>query len=303
MQTLIGNNAAKTQFTNYLNHNQANNRPIFLIIIWPEGIGKTSFLRQYTENTLWTYASTDFFRMRDCSKELWKAHSIQVETPDKLKTIPLSETLLYDNKGIREINTRLQQSSLSWKKVLLIENIQRMTNASMNAFLKTCEEPLPNRYLFATAEHESWILPTILSRAMVIKFSPLNQKEMDTYITQTFPELQWEKKEIIEKLAMWKPWTLHAIYEKFQSIPEAFENVTQLLSLLKTKGNRAKKIQYLKFLDENQLLESFQTLLIKEYAENQNSLWAETRIKVKKYISSNVNQENALRYWILSSEN
>ncbi|MBQ7616993.1 hypothetical protein IJS64_03250 [bacterium] len=30
-----------------------------------------------------------------------------------------------------------------------------MTQASMNAFLKTCEEPLPNRFLFATAEHES----------------------------------------------------------------------------------------------------------------------------------------------------
>jgi len=56
---------------------------------------------------------------------------------------------------VRELTNRLRQSSFSGKKVLLVENIQRMTNAAMNAFLKTCEEPLPNRYLFATAEHES----------------------------------------------------------------------------------------------------------------------------------------------------
>jgi hypothetical protein len=67
----------------------------------------------------------------------------------------MDEKTTYENRGVRELTNRLQQSSFSGKKVLLVENIQRMTNAAMNAFLKTCEEPLPNRYLFATAEHES----------------------------------------------------------------------------------------------------------------------------------------------------
>ncbi|MBR6907479.1 hypothetical protein IKN40_03085 [bacterium] len=39
--------------------------------------------------------------------------------------------------------------------MVIIENLQRMTNSAMNAFLKTCEEPLKNRYILATAEHES----------------------------------------------------------------------------------------------------------------------------------------------------
>ncbi len=75
--------------------------------------------------------------------------------PSTLKTIPLENATSYENKGVRELNSRLQQSSLSGKKILLIENLQRMSNAAMNAFLKTCEEPLSKRFLLATAEHES----------------------------------------------------------------------------------------------------------------------------------------------------
>jgi DNA polymerase III gamma/tau subunit len=57
-----------------------------------------------------------------------------------------------------------------------------MTNSAMNAFLKTCEEPLANRCIFATIDHETSILPTILSRAMVIKFQTLSDSEMVEYI-------------------------------------------------------------------------------------------------------------------------
>ena len=95
------------------------------------------------------------YKFNGASIDYSKVHTIQIETPSNLKTIAIEDETIYENKGVREINSRLQQSSLSGKKILLIENLQRMTNAAMNAFLKTCEEPLANRYLFATAEHES----------------------------------------------------------------------------------------------------------------------------------------------------
>jgi len=303
MKALIGNNSSKEQFKNYLAHNQASTRPIFLILIGPEGIWKTSFLRSFAEENLWDHTTTDLFWMRDCSRQLWKPHSIQVEMPDKQKTIQISDTITYDNKGIREVNNRLQQSSLSWKKILLIENLQRMTNAAMNAFLKTCEEPLPNRYILATAEHESWILPTILSRAMIIRFSPLTDEEMNKYISENYPDLQWEKKDFFIKIAMWRPWTFRTIYEKISDVPEIYNTIKELLPLLQKKGNRFKKIQILKQLEEFWFLDTFRSFIVKECTENNNSKWAENRIKIKKYINSNVSQENALRYWILSSEN
>ena len=147
MKELLGNEVQRDQFKNYIEHNQASNKPIFLILIWQEWIGKTTFLRNFAEENLWEYQKTDLFWMKDCSKILWKIHSIQVETPDKQKNIEISESEIYNNKWIRELNTWLQQSSISWRKMVIIENLQRMTNSAMNAFLKTCEEPLKNRYI------------------------------------------------------------------------------------------------------------------------------------------------------------
>lgn len=302
MQQLIWNEPSRAQFRTYIQHNQAHQKPVFLILIGPEGVGKMAFLRKFTEEMLGNMISSDCFWMRDCSSVLWKTHAIQIETPNTLKTISLNDSTLYDNKGVREVNSRLQQSSISGKKVLLIENLQRMTNAAMNAFLKTCEEPLPNRFLFATAEHESWILPTILSRAMIIRFSPLSDTQMQEYLNQELVnriDPNWHK--LLITLAMGKPWTLHLLLEKAEQEPNLFEQINQLFSLMESDNHRNQKIWLLKKMEDYGLLEIIFAVLIKMLAEQGKNDAAEQRIQVKKLINANISQENALRYWILSS--
>ena len=302
MKELLGNEIQREQFKNYIEHNQASNKPIFLILIWQEWIGKTTFLRNFAEENLWDYLKTDLFWMRDCSKTLWKIHSIQVETPDKQKIIEISESEIYDNKWIRELNTWLQQSSISWRKMVIIENLQRMTNSAMNAFLKTCEEPLKNRYILATAEHESWILPTILSRAMVMKFWSLSDEQMEEFVSKNFPDINWEDKKTLIELAMGSPWTFHSIYIQMQEDWELLNEIKKLLSHMKSKWNRTKKVQLLKKMEEKWLLESIQNVLIKEYSESWNVQWIDARIRVKKLIAANVNQENALWDGVLAMD-
>ena len=302
MKELLGNEVQRDQFKNYIEHNQASNKPIFLILIWQEWIGKTTFLRNFAEENLWEYQKTDLFWMKDCSKILWKIHSIQVETPDKQKIIEISESEIYDNKWIRELNTWLQQSSISWRKMVIIENLQRMTNSAMNAFLKTCEEPLKNRYILATAEHESWILPTILSRAMVIKFWSLSDEQMEEFVSKNFPDINWEDKKTLIELAMGSPWTFHSIYIQMQEDWELLDEIKKLLSHMKSKWNRTKKVQLLKKMEEKWLLESIQNVLIKEYSESWNVQWIDARIRVKKLIAANVNQENALWDGVLAMD-
>lgn len=298
---LIGNKKARDQFKSYFSHYQSNSKPVFFVVVWPEWIGKTLFLRSIAQELLWEYLKTDFFWMRDLSNKLWKTHAIQIETPTSLKTIPLDGTTSYENKGIREINGWLQQSSLSWKKILLIENLQRMINAAMNAFLKTCEEPLANRYLFATAEHESWILPTILSRAMVIRFSSLSNDEIKNYLSDTL-SYSWQEKEqeLLIKLSLGKPWILHQLLQQKKENPELFNDIISLFDLMKEQGNFTKKLQLFKKLDGYWILESFITMLIKEKSENEGSDSVEEWIKIKQLLASNITQENALRYGILS---
>ncbi len=303
MQNLIGNDSSKAQFKSFLEHNQAHKKPIFLILIGPEGIGKTAFLRSFAEEMLGNAIHSDFFWMKDCSWTLGKNHAIQIETPTTLKTIPLNETTIYENKGVREINSRLQQSSISGKKVLLIENLQRMTNAAMNAFLKTCEEPLPNRFLFATAEHESWILPTILSRAMLIRFTPLFDAQMQEYLNQELANrIDPSRHKLLITLAMGKPWTLHLLLEKSEQEPDLFEQINQLFSLMEEEGQRTQKIWLLKKMEDYGLLEIIFSTLIKILTEQGKSDSAKQRIQVKKLINANITQENALWYGILSSQ-
>lgn len=59
---------------------------------------------------------------------------------------------------------RLSKTPLHDKKVLHIENIERMTTAASNALLKTLEEPYPNRWIIATSSKPHHILDTIISR-------------------------------------------------------------------------------------------------------------------------------------------
>jgi DNA polymerase III delta prime subunit len=74
----------------------------------------------------------------------------------------------YKDIGTREINSRLQHSPTGQNKILLIKNIERMTISAINAFLKACEEPLPNRIIIATTANKSQILDTVISRAITI---------------------------------------------------------------------------------------------------------------------------------------
>ena len=240
--------------------------------------------------------------MRDFSSQLWKVHTIQIETPSNLKTIAIEDETIYENKGVREINSRLQQSSLSGKKILLIENLQRMTNAAMNAFLKTCEEPLANRYLFATAEHESWILPTILSRAMVIRFSQLSDTEIMNYLSEKL-HYTWEveEQELLVKLSLGKPWVLYYLLKQKEENPDFFHQVLSLFELMKEDGKWTKKLELFKKMNEYGSLDNFITMLIKQDAENGNGKSVEEWIKIKQLLASNITQENALRYWILSN--
>ena len=73
------------------------------------------------------------------------------------------------------------------RKVVLIENIERINAAAANAFLKNLEEPLPNRLIIATVSHQSQLLETIISRAIVIRFQALLPQMLEKF-TKEYPE-------------------------------------------------------------------------------------------------------------------
>jgi DNA polymerase III gamma/tau subunit len=120
--------------------------------------------------------------------------------------LTLSDGSEQPNYGIRELNFRLQQSGFGPTKFVLIENIQRMSDVAMNAFLKTAEEPLRNRFIIATVPHTAQVIDTILSRCIALHFDPLSEQEMKEFAQENDISVNdTQLQQILIAMAMGKP--------------------------------------------------------------------------------------------------
>lgn len=89
----------------------------------------------------------------------------------KAKSPPRTDTIGIDD--IRAIAERLQQTGVTRRRFCIIRSIDRLHTAAANAFLKTLEEPPPDVTFLLTASHTATLLPTVVSRARVLRFSPV----------------------------------------------------------------------------------------------------------------------------------
>ena len=67
-------------------------------------------------------------------------------------------------------------------RVFLIDDADRLNDNSANALLKILEEPPSTSHLILITSRPAMLLPTILSRCQVIRFSPLKPEEIEKYL-------------------------------------------------------------------------------------------------------------------------
>ncbi|MFA5146171.1 MAG: DNA polymerase III subunit delta' [Candidatus Omnitrophota bacterium] len=70
------------------------------------------------------------------------------------------------------------------KKVCIIDEAGSMTREASNALLKTLEEPPPDSVLILIAEDTAVLLPTIVSRAQVVRFFALRAGDVEVILAQ-----------------------------------------------------------------------------------------------------------------------
>ena len=295
-----GNEESRTVIEKILNHHHDQEKPLFVLLVWDSGLGKTSYLLELLEEFLWPYRHQDLLWIRDCTKELEKTHTLAVETPSSQKIIPLSNWENYENKWVREISTWLQQSAFSGKKCLLIENLERMSNAAMNAFLKTCEEPLNHRFIFATVSDESAILPTIFSRALVVRFSPLSTSQMLSFLQSKTSINNQKLIDMVVKMARGRSWLWLTLLKELEKDGDLAEFFVDGFSQFLQQDSQYLKLQFLKKIQEFWMLDLFIDALISYYVDAWDQSSIEAWIEVKKMRNQSINEENLLRYGILS---
>ncbi len=75
------------------------------------------------------------------------------------------------------------------KKIFMISQAERMNQQSSNALLKILEEPPEDTVLILTTSRVNSLLPTIVGRCQSLKFDPLTEEEILTYLNSEHPEL------------------------------------------------------------------------------------------------------------------
>ncbi|VAX14991.1 DNA polymerase III delta prime subunit [hydrothermal vent metagenome] len=90
-----------------------------------------------------------------------------------------------DIESIREIIRKLSFRPYEGKrKILIIDQVEKMNLVASNAFLKTLEEPPGDTVIILTTENMSSLLLTILSRLQKVRFMPLKFEEILRFATE-----------------------------------------------------------------------------------------------------------------------
>jgi DNA polymerase III, delta subunit len=199
----------------------------FVLLIWPTWLGKYQYACDLWKKIAGEFANQDIVTLRDCSRDLWKDHTIKVSSDDEIELLDWS---IYVDLGIREVNQRVVKAPAGKRKILIIENAERMNEASSNALLKMLEEPLPWRMIIATCSRANQILPTILSRALICSFYPTDDKTVLSYISQ-YPELASYDPQRLIAIASWRPWIL----DQLRTQPESLDKLQQTFIILQDK--------------------------------------------------------------------
>ncbi|MFA5747786.1 MAG: AAA family ATPase [Candidatus Absconditabacterales bacterium] len=274
----------------------------FFIVAGPANIGKSEIVQQIAKDILGQYFQSDFLYVKDFGNILGKKHELKVGIQDKKTGI--FDTLLkeynYLDIGIREINTRLQQSSMGKTKIVLLENIERMNRSSANAFLKNCEEPLKNKLIIATTSHPSSLLETIISRAIMIRFKEVNDDEILSFAKENS---FFSNDEVLQKflcgISMGKPGVLVKLNNLLSENEQLKNNFSDLITFLTNENNIFQSQEILKNLNENGSFDLFLDGRISYCTKNGLLSQSQRRLKVKKMKKANVNIENLFIYGLL----
>ena len=166
------------------------------LLIGSAGIGKRHFARLVTQCL--------FCQRRDaaeleacgecpaCQQVIASTHPdlIQLGCPEGKQDLPIELMIgAPDRRGREGLCHDLSLRPMSAnRKVAIIDDAERMNEASANALLKTLEEPPAGSILFLITPSLEPILPTIRSRCQPIRFGPLGEQD----VADLLVSLEWE---------------------------------------------------------------------------------------------------------------
>lgn len=113
-----------------------------------------------------------------------KCHPDTMELDDDGESVKIN--------AIREIIMRLNMTGQSKHKILLIENVKRLTEEASNCILKTLEEPPEKTIFIFTCNQLQDVPSTITSRMRIVHFKKLPDSVLRGALKERYPEIEEE---------------------------------------------------------------------------------------------------------------
>jgi DNA polymerase-3 subunit delta' len=146
-----------------------------------------------------TEAVTAREEMRDADK---KDTRILIQThPDLLVVPPDPPQLLIKLGQVRSVIARIYRRPSQARRAFYIFTAASFMKEAANSLLKVLEEPPEFATLLLLAENPSELLPTIRSRAGVLRLGALASAEIDTLLASRRPELKAAQRTLVGRLA------------------------------------------------------------------------------------------------------
>lgn len=141
---------------------------------------------------------------------------------------------LIKTEQIRKLSAFFAHHSARSKwRVAIVDNLDVVNRAGMNAMLKTLEEPPSNCLLLLISSQIGGILPTIRSRCITANLAPLSATETSAVLHRLWPDADPDQLEILAALSKGSPGRALQLAEA--AILDLFQASCTMLLDVKTK--------------------------------------------------------------------
>ena len=106
--------------------------------------------------------------------------------PNESGVVPIGDAEKPEPGSARWLIRRMSMKPAGGRSGAVIDGIDRMHGDAQNVLLKTIEEPGEGACIVLTASERSKVLPTILSRCVEIRFSPLGEDTIRAIVKDRF---------------------------------------------------------------------------------------------------------------------
>ena len=166
----------------------------FYVIEGPQGVGKKTLVRYVARILHCTGSTKPCGVCPACVKHLSANH------PDFAVISENSSKANLSVDTVRGVSEEIYvKPLLADRKIYLIDDSKPLAADAQNAFLKILEEPPSYAVIFLCTLNAKALLPTVLSRAVVMRVDPCTKDETVRYIRSNFP--QADNAELIAELS------------------------------------------------------------------------------------------------------